>query len=157
MDVYSRTRSAANEKSNVDILLHSAGHPKLDYVAREEKAGDVQSLLQHYLAIHDPETGDTQVVPARRLVLRSMLQSARMPEEIEEKTPARKSVSQIVCQTARQLTIGRPSNQEHSWERHLVPRNPRKLYVLLLRMLSYLLRRLEKIPKASLSWKTLQQ
>ena len=115
MDVYSHTRSATDERSKVDILLHSGDHPKLDYVAREEKAGDAQSLLQHYIAVHDPDTGDTQVVPARMLVLRSMLQSARVLKEIEEKTPARKSVSYVVCLICLQTNLfGRPLNQGYS-------------------------------------------
>ena len=95
MNVYSKTKPAQDDLFEERLLLHSADHPKLDYVAQEEKAGDAGSLSQHYIAVHDPQTGKTQLMPARKLILRSTLQSARLPEEKEEEIPAQKTASSI--------------------------------------------------------------
>ena len=101
LKAYKRVRTGArprpsaagrNMRSDSEILLHCSAHPKLDYTAREEVSGGADSLLRHYVGIYDPKTGELQVVPARNVVVRGTLRSARAPEREdgisdEEKVP----------------------------------------------------------------------
>ena len=78
--------------SESEILLHCGAHPKLDYTAREEMSNGAESLLQHYVGIYDPQTGNLQVVPARKLVVRGTLRSETVSSggdhtSDDEKTP----------------------------------------------------------------------
>ncbi|KAL8650424.1 MAG: hypothetical protein Q9226_005151 [Calogaya cf. arnoldii] len=66
-------------------LLHTAAHPKLDYIAREEAGGGTDGLLSHYIGVYDPQTGDLQLMRARKLVLRGSPRSAPTETEHEAK------------------------------------------------------------------------
>ncbi|KAL8938422.1 MAG: hypothetical protein Q9211_003205 [Gyalolechia sp. 1 TL-2023] len=54
--------------------------PIIDYIAREEEDGS-DSLLSHYLGVFDPESGQLQLVRARKLVLRSKVRPVANTEE----------------------------------------------------------------------------
>ena len=73
-----------------EILLQSSAHPKLDYTAREEMSGAADSLLKHYVGVYDPSSGQVQLVPARRLVMRSTLRSATtLEDDVKEIMPSK--------------------------------------------------------------------
>ena len=59
-----------------ELLLHSSVHPKLDYIAREETSDGSEGYLKHYIGVYDPETGELQLVQARKLIIRSTLRSS---------------------------------------------------------------------------------
>ncbi|CBY01018.1 similar to DNA-directed RNA polymerase I 49 kDa polypeptide [Plenodomus lingam JN3] len=65
-----------------DLLLQSSDHPRLDYLAQEEHDGSSESQLKDYVAVYDPSTSKLQVVPVKRLVVRSTLRSET--EEMRE-------------------------------------------------------------------------
>ena len=58
-----------------ELLLHSSAHPKLDYIAREESSDGSEGYLKHYIGVYDPETGELQLVQARKFIIRSTLRS----------------------------------------------------------------------------------
>ncbi|KAF2434796.1 RNA polymerase I associated factor, A49-like protein [Tothia fuscella] len=70
-----------------ELLLHSSDHPRLDYTAREEKSGNAESLLQHYIGMYNPETGELKVTPAHRVVLSAALRPSE--EELKEAEAAK--------------------------------------------------------------------
>ena len=74
---YTRTRQYPSTRSLVapELLLHSSAHPKLDYIAREESSDGSEGYLKHYIGVYDPETGELQLVQARKLIIRSTLRS----------------------------------------------------------------------------------
>jgi len=64
-------RSTTNRSRDTsELLLHSSTHPKIDYTGREEDGGGGNSVLKHYVGVYDPKTGELQVMPARKLVVR---------------------------------------------------------------------------------------
>ncbi|KAF1957358.1 RNA polymerase I associated factor, A49-like protein [Byssothecium circinans] len=58
-----------------ELLLQSSSHPRLDYLAREEKDGSSESQLKDYVGVYDPHTKQLQLMPVRRLTVRSTLRS----------------------------------------------------------------------------------
>ncbi|KAL8771552.1 MAG: hypothetical protein Q9209_002994 [Squamulea sp. 1 TL-2023] len=70
--------TSSSEKSpftKSEHLLHTSAHPKIDYIGREEEGGGTDGLLSHYIGVYDPQSGDLQLVRARKLVLRGSLRS----------------------------------------------------------------------------------
>ena len=61
--------------ATTEFLLHSAQHPTLDYTAREEERGGVDTLLKHYVGVYDPETGKLDVMEARKMVVRGVVRA----------------------------------------------------------------------------------
>ena len=59
------------------LLLHSNFHPKLDYSAHEETSNGLDRHLNHYVGVYDPQRGKLQLIPARKMVVRGTLKSAR--------------------------------------------------------------------------------
>jgi DNA-directed RNA polymerase I subunit RPA49 len=53
----------------------------LDYTAREEDAGGADALLKHYIGVYDPETGNMEVVEARRMVIRGSVRAHQASAE----------------------------------------------------------------------------
>ncbi|KAL8741060.1 MAG: hypothetical protein Q9190_006289, partial [Brigantiaea leucoxantha] len=83
---YHRSRSrhpTASKHTNFldsEYLLHSSSHPKLDHLARENESLSTNlPLLNHYIAIYSPSTSELQLVPTRKLTLRSHLRSSNAP------------------------------------------------------------------------------
>ncbi|KAH8702564.1 RNA polymerase I associated factor, A49-like protein [Talaromyces proteolyticus] len=66
-----------------ELLLQSSEHPKLDFVGREAD-DDVDSMLNHYIAIVDPEKKTWQFVEVRKMTLRSIVRSSKRNGELEE-------------------------------------------------------------------------
>ena len=57
------------------MLLQSSEHSRLDYIAREEKDGSAESQLQDYVGVYDPATSKLQLMPVRRVTVRTTLRS----------------------------------------------------------------------------------
>ncbi|KAL8997273.1 MAG: hypothetical protein Q9169_003415 [Polycauliona sp. 2 TL-2023] len=66
-------------------LLHTSAHPRIDYIAREEEGGGTDGLLSHYIGVYDPESGDLQLMRARKVVLRGSPKVDPTEEEQETK------------------------------------------------------------------------
>ena len=58
-----------------ELLLQSSEHSRLDYTAREEKDGSSESKLKDYVGVYDPTTGKVQIMPVKRVTVRSTLRS----------------------------------------------------------------------------------
>lgn len=78
MKPYTKTRQDTSTQSlaTLQLLLHSSHHSKLDYIAREESSDGSESYLKHYIGVYDPETGELQLVQARKFIIRSTLRSS---------------------------------------------------------------------------------
>lgn len=75
---YKRTKVLPQGEST-ELLFQSSDHPRLDYTAQEERDGSSESQLQDYVGVYDPATNKLQIVPVKRVVVRSTLRS-----EVEE-------------------------------------------------------------------------
>ncbi|KAF2446126.1 DNA-directed RNA polymeras-like protein I 49 kDa polypeptide [Karstenula rhodostoma CBS 690.94] len=71
---YKRTK-VLPEGSHTDLLLQSSAHSRLDYIAREEKDGSAESRTKDYVGVYDPATGKMQLMPVKRVTVRSSLRS----------------------------------------------------------------------------------
>lgn len=56
-------------------MFQSSDHSRLDYTAQEEKDGSSESQLQDYIGVYDPTANKLQIVPVKRVVVRSTLRS----------------------------------------------------------------------------------
>ncbi|KAJ4353864.1 DNA-directed RNA polymerase I subunit rpa49 [Didymosphaeria variabile] len=61
--------------SHTELLLQSSEHSRLDYTAREEKDGSSESKLKDYIGVYDPTTSKMQLMPVKRVTVRSSLRS----------------------------------------------------------------------------------
>ncbi|KAJ4367194.1 DNA-directed RNA polymerase I subunit rpa49 [Neocucurbitaria cava] len=68
------------------LLLQSSEHARLDYLAQEEQDGSSESQLKDYVGVFDPATNKLQLVPVKRVVVRSTLRSET--EEMREEQAA---------------------------------------------------------------------
>ncbi|KAL2068107.1 hypothetical protein VTL71DRAFT_16205 [Oculimacula yallundae] len=84
---YTKTRKNVSSRSSSivakELILHSSDHPKLDYKAQEEEAGGVDTLLKHYVGVYDPETGNMEVMEARKMVVRGSVRAQQAVAEDE--------------------------------------------------------------------------
>jgi DNA-directed RNA polymerase I subunit RPA49 len=78
---YKRTKILP-EGANNQLLLQSSDHSRLDYTAQEELDGSSASQLKDYVGVFDPATKKLQLVPVKRVTLRSTLRSET--EEMRE-------------------------------------------------------------------------
>ncbi|RFU26890.1 hypothetical protein B7463_g9438, partial [Scytalidium lignicola] len=69
--------------TNSELLLHSNTHPKIDYIAREEQASKTDSFLKHYVGVYNPETGELELMEARKMTVRGLVKSQAAPPEEE--------------------------------------------------------------------------
>ncbi|RQM06456.1 hypothetical protein DH86_00002280 [Scytalidium sp. 3C] len=87
---YSKARKTAASKpgaSNSELLLHSNTHPKIDYIGREEQFFESDSHLKHYVGVYNPQTGELELVEARKMIVRALVRSQEAaPEEDVTKT-----------------------------------------------------------------------
>ncbi|KAF2999273.1 DNA-directed RNA polymerase I subunit rpa49 [Curvularia kusanoi] len=72
-----------HSKSSVtSLLLQSSDHARLDYTAEQEFDGSAGSQLKDYVGVFDPETKKLQLVPVKRVTVRSTLRSET--QELQE-------------------------------------------------------------------------
>ncbi|KAH3976627.1 hypothetical protein HBI26_135160 [Parastagonospora nodorum] len=85
---YKRTKILP-EGASEQLLLQSSEHSRLDYTAQEEFDGSSESQLKDYVGVFDPATKKLQLVPVKRVTLRSTLRSeTEEMREQKEKTEA---------------------------------------------------------------------
>jgi DNA-directed RNA polymerase I subunit RPA49 len=80
---YKRNKILPNSVQSAELLLQSSDHARLDYIAQEEQDGSSESQLQDFIGVYDPATSKLQLVPVKRIVVRSTLRSEA--EEMREK------------------------------------------------------------------------
>jgi DNA-directed RNA polymerase I subunit RPA49 len=78
---YKRTKTSS-QGENTELLFQSSDHQRLDYQAQEEHDGSAESQLKDYVGVYDPATSKLQIVPVKRVVVRSTLRSET--EEMRE-------------------------------------------------------------------------
>lgn len=78
------------------MLLHSSDHARLDYTAQEEHDGSSESQLQDYVGVYDPATKKLQLVPVKRVTVRSILRSDQ-DEMVEEQARKEEKQSTMVA------------------------------------------------------------
>ncbi|KAI4113077.1 MAG: hypothetical protein LQ345_005871, partial [Seirophora villosa] len=92
--------------SKSEHLLHTSSHAKIDYIAREEEGRGTGGLLQHYLGVYDPQSGQLQLVRARKLVLRGSVRPVPSPGE-----EAVKQTSDLSARNTLGLAFGTKKSQ----------------------------------------------
>lgn len=65
----------------------------LDYTAREDKPKDMGPLLKHYLCVFNPETGELEVVEAKKMVVRGVVRARNTLDAGMAERP----VTQVCC------------------------------------------------------------
>jgi DNA-directed RNA polymerase I subunit RPA49 len=82
-----------------ELLLHSSDHQKLDYTAREEESGGLDSILKHYVGVYDPETGKLEIMEARKMVVRGSVRTQQATaEDRDSKVSSKQSFdSDFIC------------------------------------------------------------
>ena len=74
-----------------EMALHSSAHRTIDYTARQEQWKSVDTLVNHFLAVIDPKTGEVEVIQAKKMVVRGTVRLKQAPAEAME-VSARKPV-----------------------------------------------------------------
>ncbi|KAL2271781.1 hypothetical protein VTJ83DRAFT_1152 [Remersonia thermophila] len=77
-----------------EMALYSAAHRTVDYTAREERHKSVDKVLNHFLAIIDPKTGEVEIVQARKMVVRGAARAKQAPPEAMEVGAGRTNFSE---------------------------------------------------------------
>lgn len=90
----SRTNKTAESGKSYEILLHSDAHPKLNHVASEEPSETGRDPVNHYIGIHDPRTGELQLMQATALKLTTALRK-EVEEVIKQRELAEKEVRSV--------------------------------------------------------------
>ncbi len=67
-----------------EMALHSSAHRTIDYTARQEQWKSVDTLVNHFLAVIDPKTGEVEVIQAKKMVVRGTVRSKQAPAEAME-------------------------------------------------------------------------
>lgn len=80
---YQRTKILP-QGTSTEVLYQSSDHQALDYLAQEEKDGSSESQLRDYVGVFDPATNKLQLVPVKRIVVRSTLRSETQEMREEE-------------------------------------------------------------------------
>ncbi|EFR00672.1 hypothetical protein MGYG_03677 [Nannizzia gypsea CBS 118893] len=81
-----RTKHAENANlALTEALLHTSGHPKLNFTGREGE-NQLDNLLNHYVAVYDPKENTVQLLEARKMMIRGCPREAiaEVEEESEE-------------------------------------------------------------------------
>ncbi|KAK4158015.1 RNA polymerase I associated factor, A49-like protein [Chaetomidium leptoderma] len=78
-----RRRGGAQPPSS-EMALHSSAHRTVDYAAREERWKTVDTVLNHFIAVIDPQTGEVEVIQAKKMVVRGTVRSKQAPPEAME-------------------------------------------------------------------------
>lgn len=77
----SKKRKQSAQGPPKDILLHSNSHHTLDYTAKEDRSKGTESLLNHFVAVFDPASGELKVIEARKMVVRGLVRSQKAEDE----------------------------------------------------------------------------
>ncbi|KAK3904382.1 RNA polymerase I associated factor, A49-like protein [Staphylotrichum tortipilum] len=79
-----KRRKSASQPQPSEMALHSSAHKTIDYSAREERWKSVDTVLNHFLAIIDPQSGEVEIVQAKKMVVRGTVRSKQAPAEAME-------------------------------------------------------------------------
>ncbi|KAK7969073.1 hypothetical protein PG996_002487 [Apiospora saccharicola] len=78
------TRPVPNKKSKKasppELMLH-ATTDRVEYTAKEDGDGGVDSHLAHYIGVFDPATGKLDVIQAKKMTMRATPKAQKAPEE----------------------------------------------------------------------------
>lgn len=66
-----------------EALLHTSGHPKLNFTGREGE-NQLDNLLNHYVAVYDLKDNTVQLLEARKMMIRGCPRESI--EEVEEES-----------------------------------------------------------------------
>jgi DNA-directed RNA polymerase I subunit RPA49 len=85
--------SKASTLESTEFLLHSSKHPTISYTSNE----DIQEekLLKHFVGVFDPRTGEVEVMEARKMTVRGLVQRDAKEEE-EEREGEKQTVRLIL-------------------------------------------------------------
>lgn len=75
--------------SSTELLLHTSGHPKLNFTGREGE-NELDNLLNHYVAVYDPKENTVQLLEARKMMVRGCPRAAIV--DVEEDTDEESAV-----------------------------------------------------------------
>ncbi|KAL2201429.1 RNA polymerase I associated factor, A49-like protein [Corynascus similis CBS 632.67] len=78
-----------------EMALHSSAHRTVNYTAREERSKSVDTVLNHFLAVIDPRTGEVEVIQAKKMVVRGTVRSKQAPSEAMQVSSAKPTHSEM--------------------------------------------------------------
>ena len=93
-------------------MLHSSNHQKLDYVGQETETENGDTFLNHYVGVYDPSEETLQLVPARKIIIRSTLKTTALTSPVtdeEDNNPVGNHVSAL---NTLGLTFGTKKSQK---------------------------------------------
>ena len=95
----------SSQSPSSSLLLHSSPHPKLDYTAQEEP-----SHLRHYLAVFDPASSTLQLVPSKKLIVRSTTRP--IPQSTSNNDTPKSSQPKYLARNELGLAFGTKKSQK---------------------------------------------
>ncbi|EAQ89114.1 hypothetical protein CHGG_05733 [Chaetomium globosum CBS 148.51] len=114
-----KRRKGSNPPPLAEMALHSSAHRTVDYTAREERWKSVDTLLNHFLAVIDPQTGEVEVIQAKKMVVRGTARSKQAPAEAMEVSsgkPVRPRLGITIWVWTQTLTVLQTHSADEEWE-----------------------------------------
>ncbi|KAK8050616.1 hypothetical protein PG994_012346 [Apiospora phragmitis] len=78
---YTKPVSKKTKKASPPELLLHANTDRVDYTAKEDGNGGVESHLKHYIGVFDPTTGKLDVIEAKKMTVRGVPRAQKAPED----------------------------------------------------------------------------
>ncbi|KAL2015854.1 hypothetical protein VTK56DRAFT_4687 [Thermocarpiscus australiensis] len=91
----SKRRKSGGAPPPSEMALHSSAHRSIDYTAREERFRSVDTMLNHYIAVIDPRSGEVEVIQARKMVVRGTVRSKQAAAEAMEERAGKPTHSEM--------------------------------------------------------------
>ena len=93
-------------------MLHSSNHPKLDYVGQETETENGDSFIKHYVGVYDPSDETLQLVPARKVIIRSTLKTTAPTSPVAEEEDNKSVPNYVSARNTLGLTFGTKKSQK---------------------------------------------
>ncbi|GAB1320670.1 DNA-directed RNA polymerase I subunit rpa49 [Madurella fahalii] len=90
-----KRRKSGGLPAQSEMALHSSAHRSIDYTAREERHKSVDTLLNHFLAVIDPLSGEVEVIQAKKMVVRGTVRSKQASSKTIEDGPVKSTFSDM--------------------------------------------------------------
>lgn len=93
-------------------MLHSSNHLKLNYVGQETETENGDTFLNHYVGVYDPAEETLQLVPARKVIIRSTLKTTARTSPVTEDENNTAVPNDVSARNTLGLTFGTKKSQK---------------------------------------------
>ena len=93
-------------------MLHSSSHPNLDYVGQELETENGDTFLSHYVGVYDPSEETLQLVPARKVIIRSTLKTKAPTSPVTKEDDNTSVPNDLSARNNLGLTFGTKKSQK---------------------------------------------